>query len=159
LLRSEQPPAWETVFERDYQRPVAAEGDLREVAQAILQDCELEGAFWVQRPNANEIRINRFRFWDETRLTYRLKEGKLRAERQQMKWHQSLLRMHFRGGFQQPTFWDDLWAVLVDVACAGMVVWVVSGVVMSWRVPRLRVWSGVALAAGTIAFLLFVWRL
>jgi len=30
--------------------------------------------------------------------------------------------MHFRGGFQQPALWDDLWAILVDVACVDILV-------------------------------------
>ena len=43
----------------------------------------------------------------------------LRAERQQVPWHRVVVRLHFRGGFLQPTFFNDLWAVLVDVACVG----------------------------------------
>ena len=158
-FRSAQPPAWQPVFEREYHRPVPDQTDLRDVAQAILKDCNLEGAFWVQRPKPDEIRINRFRFWNETRLTYLLKDRRLRAERQQLRWDQVVVRMHFRGGFQQPTLRDDLWAVLVDVACAGILVWIASGLLMWWRLARLRVWGAIAVGGGILSFLLLVWRL
>jgi hypothetical protein len=133
--------------------------DLRAVALEILKDCQLEGAFWVQRPKPEEIRINRFRFWDETRLTYLIKDQRLRAERQEFRWDQVVLRMHFRGGFQQPTFWDGFWAVLVDVACVGILVWISSGLLMWWRMARLRIWGAIAIGAGIFSFLLLIWRL
>ena len=158
-FRSEEAPPWQPVFEREYRRAIPDGVDLREVAHEILKDCGLEGAYWVQRPGPDEIRINRFRFRDEIRVVYSIKDQRLRAERQQLRWDQVVLRMHFRGGFQQPSLWDDLWAILVDVACVGILVWVGSGVVMWWRVRRLRLWGAVALGGGTLAFALLVWRL
>lgn len=158
-FRSDQPPAWQPLFEREYHRTILDQTDLREVAPEILKDCHLEGAFWVQRPKPDEIRINRFRFWDETRLTYSIKDQRLRAERQHLRWDQVVLRMHFRGGFQQPTLRDDLWAVLVDVACLGILVWIASGLLMWWRLARLRVWGAIAVGGGILSFLLLVWRL
>lgn len=158
-FRSDQPPTWQPLFEREYHRPIPDRVDLRAVALAILKDCQLDGAFWVQRPKPEEIRINRFRFWDETRLTYLIKDQRLRAEQQQLRWDQVVLRMHFRGGFQQPTFWDGFWAVLVDVACVGILVWIGSGLLMWWRLARLRIWGALAVGAGIFSFLLLIWRL
>jgi len=119
----------------------------------------LEGAFWVQRPNAREIRINRFRFRNEIRLIYSISDHRLRAERQQFGWNRLAVRLHFRGGFLQPTFFDDLWAVLVDVVCVGILIWITSGMVMWWRVARLRLWGSVALVGGVTSFVIFAWRL
>lgn len=158
-FRSDQPPTWQPLFEREYHRPIPDPVDLRAVALEILKDCQLDGAFWVQRPKPEEIRINRFRFWDETRLTYLIKDQRLRAEQQQLRWDQVVLRMHFRGGFQQPTFWDGFWAVLVDVACVGILVWIGSGLLMWWRLARLRIWGALAVGAGIFSFLLLIWRL
>jgi hypothetical protein len=158
-FRSAQSPVWRTLFERDYHRAVPENAELREVAREILKDCNLEGAFWVQRPNADELRINRFRFWNDTRLTYSIKDQRLRAEQQQYPWNQVLVRLHFRGGFLQPTVWDTLWAVLVDVACVGILIWVASGLIMWWRLVRLRVWGAFAFGGGLLTFLLFLWRL
>jgi hypothetical protein len=158
-FRSDQQPAWQPVFDREYQRAVPEGADLRETARAILKDVQLEGAFWVQRPKPDKIEINRFRFWDETRLTYSIHDHRLRAERQGLRWDQIVLRMHFRGGFLQPTLRDDLWACLVDVACAAIVIWVISGLILWWRVVRLRLWGTIALGSGVAAFAWFLWRL
>jgi hypothetical protein len=158
-FRSDQQPAWQPVFDREYQRAVPEGAELRSVAQGILADCGLEGAFWAQRPKPDEIRINRFRFWDETRLTYALKDHRLRAEKQKLRWDQVVLRMHFRGGFMQPTLRDTLWAVLVDLACVGILVWVASGLIMWWRLARLRFWGALAVLGGTVSFVLLISRL
>jgi len=158
-FRSEQPPQWQLVFEREYQRQVPDGADLREVALEILKDCRLEGAFWVQRPKPGELRINRFRFLDETRLTYLIEEQRLRAERHRPRWNQVILRLHFRGGFHQPTFFNDLWAILVDVVCLGILIWIASGILMWWPLKRLRLWGAIALGSGVLSFLLFIWKL
>ena len=158
-FRSDQPPVWKPVFEREYQRQITEQVDLRMVALEILKDCQLEGAFWVQRPKPEEIHINRFRFRDEIRLIYSIKDQRLRAERQQFRWDRVVLRMHFRGGFQQPTFFDALWAILVDVACAAILIWILSGLVMWWRLARLRLWGALALGGGMVSFLVLIWLL
>jgi hypothetical protein len=150
-----QPP-WTPLWERTYDRPVPAGVDLRAVAQAILKDCDLEGAFWAQRGKAGELTINRFRFRDVTRITYFVKERRLRAEHQAMGWKQVVVRMHFRGGWMQPTIWDTGWAVLVDVVCAAIVLWVVSGLIMWWRLERTRLWGAVAVGGGIVSFALLM---
>ena len=158
-FRAGEVPTWQLLSERDYHRVIPDGAPLRESAHEILKDCKLEGAFWVQRPKPDEIRINRFSFWNDVRLVYSLKDQRLRVERQQLRWNQVLLRMHFRGGFQQAGLWDDLWAVLVDIVCLGIVVWIISGLIMWWRVARLRGWGAVALVGGALSFLVLLWRL
>ena len=158
-FRSNQEPPWEPLFDREYQRPVTDTKDLRETAREILNDSRLEGAFWAQRPKPEEIRIDRFGFWGQTRLTYFIRDQRLRAEHQRMRWDQVVLRMHFRGGFAQPTFWDDFWAVMVDFACVGIFIWIASGLYMWWRLSRLRIWGAVALCGGILSFLLLMWTL
>ena len=158
-FRSEQQPAWEMLFEREYHHPINDQQDLREVAGEILKDIGMEGAFWTQRPKPGELRIDRFDFWGSTRLTYLIKDQKLRAERQQASWNQTLLRMHFRGGFLQTTFLSDLWAVMVDVVCISILLWIVSGLFLWWRLVQTRVWGAVAVGAGILSFLLLVWKL
>src|SRR4030095_7176104 len=54
-FRLDKPLAREPVFEKTYTRPVNSQGennepDLRAAAQEILKDCNLEGAFWVDKP-------------------------------------------------------------------------------------------------------------
>lgn len=160
-FKADQALAWEPLFEKEYRRPVPdpADRDLRATAQEILKDSNLEGAFWVNRPRPDTLHIDRFSFWDSTRLTYSIKEQKLKAERKPMRVSQAVIRMHFRGGYGQPTFRDKFWGLLVDVACIGIILWVASGLIMWWRLPRLRAWGAIAVAGGFLSFLLFVWTL
>jgi hypothetical protein len=158
-FRADKALAWEPLFEKEYGRPVRDNGDLRATAQEILKDCNLEGAFWVNKPKPDTLHIDRFSFWGSTRLTYSIKDQKLKAERQPMRLSQAVVRMHFRGGYGQPTFWDKFWGLLVDIACIGIIVWVASGLIMWWRLPRLRAWGAVAVGGGIVSFLLLVWTL
>jgi hypothetical protein len=149
----------QTLFEKKYSFPINDKADLRATAQAILKDCHMEGAFWVNKPNAETLHIDRFSFWDSASLNYSIKDQKLEAERQPMRWSQAIIRMHFRGGYNQPTFWDKFWGVLVDLACVAILVWVASGLIMWWRLPRLRVWGAVAVGGGIVSFLVLIWTL
>ena len=163
-FRLDKPLARETVFEQTYTRPVNSQGknndpDLRAAAQEILKDCNLEGAFWVDKPKPDILHIDRFSFRDSISLTYSIKDQKLKAERQPMRWPQVAIRMHFRGGYDQPTFGDRFWGVLVDLACVGIIIWVTSGLIMWWRLPRFRAWGAIAVGGGILSFVLLVWTL
>ena len=156
--------AKELLFEKTYSRPVNMQGannspELRATAQEILKDCNLEGAFWADKPNADTLHIDRFSFRGSTSLTYSLKDQKLTAKHQRMTLPQVAMRMHFRGGYEQPTFGNKFWGLLVDVACVGIVIWVASGLIMWWRLPRLRAWGAIAVAGGLLSFVFLVWRL
>jgi hypothetical protein len=158
-FHADKPLGWEPVFEKHYDRPVSADADLRSTAQEILKDCNLEGAFWANKPRPDTLEIDRFSFWGSTRLTYNTKEQKLKAERQPARVSQAVERMHFRGGYEQATFWDTLWGVLVDFACVGILVWTASGLMMWWRLPRLRAWGSIAVGGGLLSFIWLVWKL
>lgn len=156
-----QPAAevWQPLFDRDYNRPVAESTDLRTVARAILIDCELDGAFWAERPRADELRITRHRFGSDTRLIYRINEHRLRAERRTANGRDYVLRLHFRGGFQQPSVWDGAWAVVVDLTCLALVAWVLTGLLLWWRMRALRGSGLLALIAGVMTFAAMLWWL
>lgn len=158
-FRPAREPAWEPLFQRAYDRPVSDTGDLRATAQEILKDCNLEGAFWASKPNADTLQVDRFSFWGSTRLTYSTKAHTLKAERQRQSPSQAVVRMHFRGGFRQTGFWDRFWGLLVDLACVGIILWIASGLIMWWRLPRLRMWGAAAATCGAVLFLVLVWRI
>lgn len=160
-FRPDKPPAWEPLFERPYQRPIPdVSGEaLRPIAREILRENGLDGAFYAQRPNPNTLQITRHTFFDLTRLTYSIREQKLRAERQVAPRNQLLVRMHFRGGYHQPTFLDKAWGAIVDLTCVAIVLWILSGLIMWWRLPRLRLWGSLALGGGVLSFVVFVWQL
>jgi hypothetical protein len=157
-------PERELLFEKTYGRTFNTQGandspELRAAAQELLKDCDLEGAFWVSKPKPDTLRIDRFTFRDSISLTYSITDQKLKAERQTMRWSQVPMRMHFRGGYFQPDFGSKFWGVLVDVACVGILIWVASGLIMWWRLPKFRGWGAVAVAGGILSFVLLVWTL
>jgi hypothetical protein len=67
--------------------------------------------------------------------------------------------MHFRGGYHQPLILNKLWGLFVDLTCVVIVIWIASGIIMWWRLERLRLWGALALGGGVLSFLLFVWAL
>lgn len=150
---------WQPVFERDYQRAIPDQGDLRAVAAEILRENNLDGAFFVQRPGTNELRIIRPAFFSQIRVTYLFDQHRLKAERQVAHWDTAVIRMHVKGGYNQSRVLDNLWAVIVDVTCLAILIWILSGLIMWWRLRQLRVWGFVALSAGTISFFLMIWKL
>ena len=155
-FRSQSEPPWTPLFDRAYRYPVPEKDDLPVVANEILKENNLEGAFDVQRPNPTELGITRRSFFNQTRLTYLINEHKLRAERQQFRWDQAVVRMHFRGGYHHPLFLNFLWAIMVNVVCVAFLVWIASGLVMWWRLAHTRVWGALALCAGALSFALLI---
>lgn len=150
---------WQPLFEKEYSRPVDAKSDLRATAEQILKDCNLEGAFWVNQPKPETLEIDRYSFWGSTRLTYSIKDQKLSAKHQRTGPAQAVQRMHFRGGYEQPNFWDKFWGLLVDLTCVAIVIWIGSGLIMWWRLPRLRAWGALAFGAGALLFAALVWTI
>jgi hypothetical protein len=154
----------ELLFEKDYPAAVNLQGannspELRAAALEILKANNLEGGFWVNKPNPDTLHIERFNFRNAISLTYSAKDKKLKAEHQVMPLAQVPQRMHFRGGYEQPDFGNKLWGLLVDIACLGILIWVASGLIMWWRLPRVRSWGAISVAAGVLSFALLVWTL
>jgi hypothetical protein len=156
---ADKKPVWEPVFEKNYDRLVSDQTNLRDTAQEILKEFNLEGAFWVNKPKPETLEIDRYSFWGSTHLTYSIKDHKLKAERQRVPVGRAVIRMHFRGGYSQAPFWDKFWGSLVDAACVGIIIWVASGLIMWWRLPRLRAWGAIAVVGGFVSFLLLVWKI
>jgi hypothetical protein len=67
--------------------------------------------------------------------------------------------MHARGGFEQDRFLDKLWGVVVDLVCLGMLLWIITGIYMWWKLPSTRRWGWLALGSGIASFVFFVARL
>jgi hypothetical protein len=145
-------PQWSTKFEQEYHRPVPENADLKEVATDILNEFGLRNSFFVSRPRPDRLNIFVKDFYSPTKLTYFTKEGRLLVEERRFQWNTFIVGMHFRGGYQQDLFLDDLWAVLLDLVCIGFVVWISSGIYIWWKLRRLRLWGAVALAGGLVSF-------
>ena len=159
-----EPLSKQLVSEKAYDKPVDLKGannspELRAAAEQILKDLDMQGGFWASKSNPDTMQIDRFSFRGNSSLTYSAKKQTLKVEHQKMRLPQVIQRLHFRGGFMQPDIGNKTWGVLVDLTCIAILIWVISGVIMWWQLPRLRTWGAIALLGGIGSFLLLVWIL
>jgi hypothetical protein len=153
-------PNWTTRFERAYSVPVPEGTDLRRLGARILKDSGVAGGSWgVYRQGPNRIDVYVHRPFESVQIRYLTAERKLVALDKRFRWDHFLTGMHAKGGFEQESLLEDSWGVLVDLVCIAILVWIASGIVMWWQMPRLRGWGWLALAGGCVSFAFFVWRL
>ncbi len=140
-------------FERPYTIAVPSSGESREAGEKILADAGIPlAAFGTYTDNSGNFVVYRYSFRGSTTLTYSPARQTLRVEDSVFRLDHFLTGIHARGGFQQPFVLDRLWAVVVDVVCVGMLLWVTSGLYMWWHVKGHRRWGWLALAGGLAAF-------
>ncbi len=154
--RAKGEPLWTQRFERPYDVPVPAEGDLRPWAAGIVADAGLQGsAYGAYRQSPDQINVYVYSFWKSTQIKYFVSEKRLVAEDRRFRFEHFLTGMHAKGGFEQGGF-HNLWGVVIDVVCLGMLLWVVTGLIMWWKLPSTRKWGWLALAGGVFSFALFL---
>jgi hypothetical protein len=150
-------PDWTVRLEIPYEIEIPAGNDLRFTGERMLKDAGIEpGAFGAYREGGGRVGVYRYDFWRASRVTYFPDQKRLKAEDRRFRWDHFLTGMHARGGFNQAGVLNDAWAVIVDLVCFSMLIWIVSGLVMWWQVPGHRMWGLVAIAAGVAAFALFL---
>jgi hypothetical protein len=88
-------------------------------------------------------------------LKYFIAEKKLVAEDKRFRWDHFLTGMHAKGGFEQGGL-HDAWGVIVDLVCLGIVLWVLTGLLMWWKLPSTHAWGWAALLAGVASFAAFL---
>ena len=145
-------PEWTIRLEQDYTRHIPENDDLRKVAGEILDEFGLRKSFFASRPTPSRLNIHVKDFRSLKRLVYFIDEQRLVIEERPMQWNTFLIGMHLRGGYGQDLFLDDLWAVILDLVCLSFLVWVISGIIMWWKIRRLRFWGMVALIGGFASF-------
>jgi hypothetical protein len=150
-----------TVFvqERDLTYPNAFEPGTppREIAQQILTDLNLEGAFGVQAPAADgRLTINRQGMMAPRRITFTPQDRRVVVERMALDTSGFLNRFHRRRGYQQPYAADTAMAVSVDAVIVAMVFWALSGMWMWWEMRATRLWGMACLVTGFGIFTLFI---
>ena len=151
-------PLWNKRFERSYDVPVPEGPDLKSLGDRIMKDTGLQGAYGTYRQSPNQVNVYVYSFWKSTQVKYYIAERKLIAEDRRFRWDNFLTGMHAQGGFEQGGY-RNLWAIMVDLVCLGMLLWVVTGMLMWWSLPFARWWGWLAVGSGTLAFALFIWRL
>lgn len=149
-------PDWTTRFDRPYQLALARGADPRVIGARILRDSGIDRAFGTYSPDEREFHVWTYNFWSATEIVYYPAEKRLVAKDRRFRWDQILTGMHARGGFQQSSFLDGFWAVMVDAACLGLLVWIASGWYMWWKIRQTRFWGFLALGGGMAVFAAFL---
>lgn len=150
-------PGYELVREEAYS-PSFAPGEAAQVAaRKILQDLDLDGAFFVRgNLEAGTLTVFRERPVGSYRITYEAGPGRLRVERQRFEAAYFLEMLHRRRGYGQPFLRNDLWAFVVDAVIVSILLWVLTGLWMWWEMARTRWLGALVLGAGVALFVLFL---
>ena len=146
----------ERSIDRPYTIDIAPGADLRAVGARIHADAGFSGGFYVNQPNRQRINVNHPDFFHPTRVTYFIDQHRLLAEDREFVWRQFLTSVHAHAGYELHSFWNTVWAVMIDVVCVALIVWMASGLVMWWLLPGSRGWGWLAIAAGTTSFIWMV---
>lgn len=152
-LHKSDKPEWTVRLEREYQRPVPKDADLRTVGEVILQDFGLGGrSFWANKPNDKQLTVHAYKFLSTTEVVYFLDKGRAEVRDFPFHWDHFFAGMHERGGFTQKPWMTKMWACIVDLVGIAVVTWVISGIYVWWTSRQRRLAGGVVLAAGVICF-------
>ena len=145
---------WEEVQSWPCHVEVPATGEIpKEATREMIRIAGLDtNAFGAYRAGENKINIYMPNFREMKQLTYWTAEERLELKERKKFMQQFLGGLHARGGYQHDSFLDDLWAFIVDVVCIAFLLWVVSGMIMWWRVRAMRGWGALALIAGFLSF-------
>lgn len=147
-------PLWTTRFDRPFDMAVPP-GDLRPLGERIVKDSGLEGSFGTYR-DGKTIKVYLHTFRKSTQFTYFPQEKRLLAQDRRFRWDGFFTGMHARGGFEHAGPLETSWSLLVDVVCAGFVLWIASGVYMWWQLSGHRFWGWIALGSGAALFVIFL---
>jgi hypothetical protein len=145
-------PKWTVRFDRPYTLDVPAGADLHTTGARIHADAGFSGGFYVNQPNPQRINITHTDFMHPTRITYFVDQKRLLAEDREFVWRQFLTSMHAHNGYELDGSLNAVWAVIIDLTCVALIVWIASGIIMWWMLPGSRGWGWVALAAGSGTF-------
>lgn len=159
-------PVWTPIADRTFDAappPPSEAGaeELRPLGAEMMRAAGINGGFYVNRANPRQINVNHPNFLHPVRIMYYVDQKRLRADRREFNIRQVLPAMHTRGGYNLGGFWDAVWAVFVDVVSVALVLWIVSGLIMWWKLPGtgLRRWGWLAIAGGALSFALIIARL
>jgi hypothetical protein len=139
------------VKEREQPYSIAADPAMppRQIAEYILADLHLNGAFGVQGPQPDgTLVINRQDLISPRRITYNPTAKTVVVERVLPTSSQLLNRFHHRRGYQQPYAADQAMAWSIDLVVVSMVFWALSGLWMWWEMRATRWWGVAATAFG-----------
>ena len=142
--------------ELDYSRSFATNETRDAIAQQILNDLSMEGAYSVSGGrDGKPLVIQRQHAMPQRRLTFDASTSKITIEREEFRTPTVLERLHRRRGYKQPYALEDTWGFTVDVAVVTMVFWSLSGIWLAWELKTTRAWGALSFVVGLGLFVVF----
>jgi hypothetical protein len=146
-------PDFEVLRDGPYDAQVAANESSDDVARRILSDLGISGAYAVRGDaHSGTLTIHRNRPIGSYRVTYDSSTGDLNVERQQFGLAFFLEMLHRRCRFGESYLANDLWALMVDVVIAAIVLWAATGIWMWLGTSRTRKIGSLCLIGGSALF-------
>ena len=148
---------WTRIAEHPFDAPLPGPSDnLRPLGRLMMNAAGIEGGYWVYQVNPRQVETGHPDFLSPVRLNYLLQETRLIVERRPFSLRPFLTGMHTRGGYDMGGVGDSVWAVFVDLLCAGLILWIGSGIYMWWGLPSTRRWGWIALGCGGVCFTVII---
>lgn len=148
-------PKWTKTQESSYRLPPITDKDDEDaLAEKVLRDRGMLGRYRADFDEDGNLVIIRAKLSGNIRLTYFPNEGRLLQEEQSTPFDRWLTSAHFRAGFEQPFFLELLWGSVIDLLVLSSLVWIASGILLWWKLPRFRFWGWVSLVSGLLCFAL-----
>jgi hypothetical protein len=151
-------PTWTKVQTWTCTIDVPAQGQVpREVAAEMLAVAGIQAdAYGAFRSGEKQISAYITEFWRTRRLAYDIDRHQLSLYTRQSFARTTMRLMHARAGYRHDGLLNDIWAMMVDAATIGLLLWVASGLYMWWQQRSLRKIGGLCLLAGLLTFVAFL---
>lgn len=153
----EGPPRFTRIAEHPFDVAVPPAGaDLRQLGRQMMDAAGIEGGYGIYRANPRQVEAYHPNFFHPIRIRYMTEEKRLVVDQRQLTLRAFVSGLHTRGGYDLDGFWDSVWAVLVDIASVGLILWIASGIYMWWHLPSTRAWGWIALGTGAVCFAVII---
>ena len=160
--RAKNLPNWNLRSEHTVDLAVPeGEEALREFGGHLLRQAGIaEPKTWgAYRQSPTQVNVYLYSPLQSTQLRYLVDQKKLFVEDKRFRWDHFLTGLHALGGFEQASTLRDSWAIVVDLVCLAMILWIASGLYMWWAYPGHRNWGWLAIFSGAASFAWFTLRL
>ncbi len=154
-------PLWTEFEEGTLDIAIPEDNDeLRAFGAAVLAKVGMEPKLYgAYRSGPNEVIVYNSTFAKALRVVCSSDKNTFAIQQRRFRWDQFLTGMHARGSFVQEGVLLDSWAVVVDVVCIGMFLWIASGLYMWWGIRGHRGWGWLAILGGVVSFAWFTFGL
>lgn len=152
-------PDWVTVWEKEFRIGIPEGEDKRVTAKRILDEQGIDRLYGAWIPYNGRINIYLYDFRGHSELAYFIHEDRLVLRDRVFRWNEFMTSLHARGGYHQDSWLSDAWALIVDLFCLSMLVWIATGLWMWWQMKRVRLAGGIVMGAGLLTYLGFLFLL